>query len=51
MTQHPYYTRLWALRRYSKGPLVPHLDPLAGFLKERGYQYGTGQRYIREMGV
>lgn len=45
-----YYCRPWVLRRYATGPLGPHLDGFAGFLKEWGYEYSTGQRYVREVG-
>jgi len=50
MEQNPYYTRSWALKRYSQGPLFPHLNPFANFLEQCGYPYATGQRYVREVG-
>jgi len=50
MTQHPYYTRVWALKRYVQGPLASHLEPFAAFLEQRGYPYESGQRFVREVG-
>lgn len=50
MKQHPYYRRYWALQRYTRGPLFPHLKPFADFLTQLGYPYATGQRFIREVG-
>lgn len=50
MKQHPYYTRVWVLKRHVQGPLAPHLEPFAAFLERRGYSYNSGQRFIREVG-
>lgn len=50
MEQNPYYTRNWVLKRYAQGPLFPHLNSFANFLEQYGYRYGTGQRYVREVG-
>ena len=50
MERNPFYTRDWVLKRYYKGPLLPHLHPFAIFLEQRGYPYGTGQRFVREVG-
>jgi site-specific recombinase XerD len=50
MSTHPYYTRLWRLRRHQVGPLAPHLDGFAAKLHFRGYAPASGQRYVREVG-
>jgi len=50
MKTNSYYTRPWILNRYSKGPIAPHLTPFSEFLAKQGYSYGTGQRYVREVG-
>lgn len=50
MNSNPYYTRTWTLRRYSKGPISSHISPFSEFLAKQGYPYGTGQRYVREVG-
>jgi integrase/recombinase XerD len=50
MSANLYYTRTWVLRRYARGPIASHIAPFSGFLANRGYSYGTGQRYVREVG-
>jgi len=45
-----YYTRTWILNRYSRGAIAAHLAPFSEFLAKRGYAYGTGQLYVREIG-
>jgi integrase/recombinase XerD len=50
MNANHYYTRTWALRRYTRGPIASHITSFSGFLAKRGYSYATGQRYVREVG-
>ncbi len=50
MNANIYYQRAWVIRRYARGPIASHLTPFSEFLASRGYSYGTGQRYIREVG-
>lgn len=50
MDTNLYYTRVWVLRRYTRGPIASHINPFSEFLAKQGYAYETGQRYVREVG-
>lgn len=50
MSVNSYYTRQWLLKRYSIGPIAPHLTSFSEFLAKQSYSYATGQRHVREVG-
>jgi site-specific recombinase XerD len=46
---NPYFLQQGTLYRYDVGPLRLHLAGYAIFLKDEGYVYSSGQRYLREI--
>lgn len=49
-TDNPFFAEPYALRRWKRGPLGPHVDGFAKRLWELGYSQGVGQNYVRCIG-